>query len=455
MKQGILGEGYYAPGEKDDKGKNIKTPVDFNFSYIQWGITSQEGDKIRIDRPAPILLGLRIYDHERVDRSQWGPIDGEPEDEETAITKPFRFGSDDEKDDTPGDEDEYIPPNDEAELTEEQTAELARLFPSTTSIKPKVLPLDAFPSLANQMSSIMSTTTHVPTSILARTVGAGVSGGAAVPMGSAASTLIGRTLGREPSGLSVRAPHVPGGNAREIPPGAPPPSGGGGGGPPGGGGNPGAAGGGGNPPLTDKLVGKEPGSFDGSRDKVEDFLTEWGVYQGLNRRSYAMDTSFDWTMLFLSYIRGPQVIQWVRAQINKAANYVRQNGPQSVYHAGIWNDMIQEFATNFQDIMSKERARAELKQLKMKGGDIDGYNSRFKQLVQNGEYGLNDERTMEQYVEGLPIGLQEAIITNEQTDFLFTWQHWMEAAVRQQKIWLKKQGLRNLFQNKGQGKHPT
>ena len=64
-----------------------------------------------------------------------------------------------------------------------------------------------------------------------------------------------------------------------------------------------------------------------------------------------------------------------------------------------------------------------------KGGDIDGYNSRFKQLVQNGEYGLNDERTMEQYVEGLPIGLQEAIITNEQTDFLFTWQHWMEAAV--------------------------
>ena len=160
-------------------------------------------------------------------------------------------------------------------------------------------------------------------------------------------------------------------------------------------------------------------------------------------------------MLFLSYIRGPQVIQWVRAQINKAAEYVRQNGPQSVYHASIWNDMIQEFATNFQDIMSKECAQAELKQLKMKGGDIDAYNSRFKQLVQNGEYGLNDERTMEQYVEGLPIGLQEAIITNKQTDFLFTWQHWMEAAVQQQKIWMRKQGLRNLFQNKGQGKHPT
>ena len=67
-----------------------------------------------------------------------------------------------------------------------------------------------------------------------------------------------------------------------------------------------------------------------------------------------MDTSFDQTMLFLSYIRGPQVIQWVQAQITKVAKYVHQNGPQSVYHAGIWNNMIQEFATNFQDIMSKE-----------------------------------------------------------------------------------------------------
>ena len=167
MKQGSLGEGYYTPGEKDDKGKNIKTPVDFNFSYIQWGITSQEGDKICIDRPAPISLGLQIYEHERVDRSQWGLIDGEPEDEETAATKSFRFGSDDKKDDTPEDRDEYIPPNDEAELTEDQIAELARLFPTTASIKPKVLPLDTSPSLANQMSSIMSTTTHVPTSVLA------------------------------------------------------------------------------------------------------------------------------------------------------------------------------------------------------------------------------------------------------------------------------------------------
>ena len=92
----------------------------------------------------------------------------------------------------------------------------------------------------------------------------------------------------------------------------PPPAGGGdgsgsggSGGNPRGGGKTGVTGGRGNLPqqvLTNKLVGKEPRASDGSRDKVEDFLTKWGVYQGLNCHSYAMDTSFNQTMLFLSDI---------------------------------------------------------------------------------------------------------------------------------------------------------
>ena len=114
------------------------------------------------------------------------------------------------------------------------------------------------------------------------------------------------------------------------------------------------------------MVSKEPGTFDGSRNKVEDFLTEWGAYQGLNHCTYTMDTSYDCTMLFLSSIKGPQVIQWVKTQSSKAPDYVQCNGAQSVYHTAIWNNMIMEFASTFQDIMSKECARAELKILKWK-----------------------------------------------------------------------------------------
>ena len=60
--------------------------------------------------------------------------------------------------------------------------------------------------------------------------------------------------------------------------------------------------------------------------------------------------------------------------------------------------------------MSKECARSEFKQLQMKGGDINTYNSQFKQLVQNREYGINNKQTMEQYVEGLPIGVTSCLM---------------------------------------------
>ena len=39
--------------------------------------------------------------------------------------------------------------------------------------------------------------------------------------------------------------------------------------------------------------------------------------------------------------------------------------------------MINDFAQTFQDIMSKERADAELNTLKMEKGELDEYTSRF------------------------------------------------------------------------------
>ena len=185
------------------------------------------------------------------------------------------------------DKDTYIPPNDEAETTD---CWIGSPFPHHSYHKAKITSLNAFPTLANQMSSIMSTTTVVPTSALAWTVGAGTFRGAAVSMGSG-SSLISWALGRDTSGLPAWDSCMSGRNARGNPSGAPPPAGG----------NPSSGGGSGGvgnlpqqAPLTDKMVSKEPGTFDGSRNKVEDFLTEWGAYQGLNHCTYTMDTSYEW-----------------------------------------------------------------------------------------------------------------------------------------------------------------
>jgi hypothetical protein len=89
-----------------------------------------------------------------------------------------------------------------------------------------------------------------------------------------------------------------------------------------GGGNPGNPGGRGHPGqpnpedrLTDKLIGREPEIFDGDRTKVEGFMTEWNVYRALNDRTRVMATPLECTMLFLTFIRGPNIGNWVNDQI--------------------------------------------------------------------------------------------------------------------------------------------
>ena len=93
------------------------------------------------------------WDSESTTTNELIEVSGDPlmENLMTALTKPFKFGSDHDK--TPAEdapEDTYIPPDDEAELTKAQITELAHCFPTSVTIKPKIASLNAFPSLANQ-----------------------------------------------------------------------------------------------------------------------------------------------------------------------------------------------------------------------------------------------------------------------------------------------------------------
>ena len=162
-----LSPGYYALNDDSDL-----VPIEFDFEAIQWGVAeaTPEGT-IRVRRPAPIELNLRIFDEERVERSQWGPRDGTNIPEETLAPK-FRFGSD--NGDTP-DPDLNIPTTEKSEREEQFLAQLAQLIPGRID-KPSIPSLTRSPSLAAQMSQIAATTTRTSTSLLARTIGAGVSG---------------------------------------------------------------------------------------------------------------------------------------------------------------------------------------------------------------------------------------------------------------------------------------
>ena len=101
------------------------------------------------------------------------------------------------------------------------------------------------------------------------------------------------------------------------------------GGPPGGGEaprrrGPPIGGGGGSPganlaPLpgqgrgSNKLIGNPPSIFNGDKSRSEEFSTQWQLYEGVNMTNNQMRIPFQRAMLFLTYLQGPLVNEWVKA----------------------------------------------------------------------------------------------------------------------------------------------
>jgi hypothetical protein len=226
----------------------------------------------------------------------------------------------------------HLPPHSDSEVKEETPQTQIQLSLLATSnnmpllhwlnsfpthiTRPTIPSISGLPSLASRMSQIASTTTITPTSVLA-------------PSSWSWNTRRRNSVSKHNSKHSRRRRKTwwktSWRNRTTIGPPLGPPGGGpdenpdtgGGGDPgnPGGGGDPGNPGGGGDPGqpldnpenrLTDKLIGREPEIFDGDRTKVEGFMTEWNVYRALNDRTRVMATPLERTMLFLTFIRGPQ-----------------------------------------------------------------------------------------------------------------------------------------------------
>ena len=300
-KDGPLGTGYYIA---DSDNPSVLITVDFNFKHLQWGCTHPKKDKFVVERTAPARYRLRIFDKERTqDRSQWGPLDGSP-DEDEAPNPQFKFRSK-AGGDTP-DPDVIIPQFPEEE---NRIAAIAQLIPSLIN-KPPIQPR----SLAGPMAQIASTTT-LTDSMVARTLGTGRS-----QRGNTASaegilrTLFPTQHGRGDGG----GDDPPEPDRRNIGKRKEGGSGGGGGGDDPDGGNGGGGGGGGPNPaggtnaadqgvLSDKMISKEPEIFTGDRDKVEEFMTSWSVYQGINKQTRVMNNPMSQTMLFFGYLRGPKM----------------------------------------------------------------------------------------------------------------------------------------------------
>jgi hypothetical protein len=238
----------------------------------------------------------------------------------------------------------------------------------------------------------------------------------ALSTAAAALTLAGTTApkqttgflgkGKNPAGQPPAGGGPPGGSGGGGLPGGPPAGGGPfrppGGGPPGGAPG-GGRGGGGN----DKLGGNPPDTFDGDRAMVDQFMNQFNLYRITNLDAEQMTNPMKRTALFLGFIKGPNVKDWVKRGTNWTINqFTTGRATNDEYY---WNEVFRGFENAFKDTGTRERVEMRLNHLLMAQHEVDIFLAQFKSLAHEAQYPLDTAPTLSLLASKLPFHMMNHI----------------------------------------------
>jgi hypothetical protein len=233
-----------------------------------------------------------------------------------------------------------------------------------------------------------------------------------------------------------------------------------GGGPPGGPfGPPGGGPPGGGPPMpippapvvggggcNDKLVGNTPLIFKGERSRAEEFITQWQLYEGVNITNDLMRNAYQRAMLFLTYIQGPIVNEWVKG-VNAwlRGQIIHQRWAPT--DERLWAEVFDSFNRQFANVMEQEDAQAALaKGLQLDKGDLDKLITEFEQLVRHAGYDINQDLVLRIFTSALPNTMYEYILRTLPQPA--TYEQWRSAAIDQQKVYVHMRNRADRFKTK-------
>ena len=102
-----------------------------------------------------------------------------------------------------------------------------------------------------------------------------------------------------------------------------------------------------------------------------------------------MANPFARVALALSYIKGPNVDDWVAQQIDEVYWKVHgdptRNPPLQPTHRDdderLWTEFVNDFTDAFGDTAEAERAYGDLQKLELKGNRVDDYIATFEKLL--------------------------------------------------------------------------
>ena len=96
----------------------------------------------------------------------------------------------------------------------------------------------------------------------------------------------------------------------------------------------------------------------------------------LNGDQDIMKQPFSQTMLFLTFIKGPNIQEWVGMQVIWLERRLRAGARKTEEH--LYDTVLDSFNTAFTDTMSLQKAKAEFRTIKMEKGELDTYIAKFE-----------------------------------------------------------------------------
>jgi hypothetical protein len=197
---------------------------------------------------------------------------------------------------------------------------------------------------------------------------------------------------------------------------------------------------------NDKLVGNTPLIFKGERSKAEEFITQWQLYEGVNITNDLMRNAYQRAMLFLTYIQGPIVNEWVKG-VNAwlRGQIIHQRWAPT--DERLWIEVFDSFNRQFANVMEQEDAQAALaKGLQLDKGDLDKLITEFEQLVRHAGYDINQDLVLRIFTSALPNTMYEYILRNLPQPA--TYEQWRSAAIDQQKVYVHMRNRADRFKTK-------
>jgi hypothetical protein len=197
---------------------------------------------------------------------------------------------------------------------------------------------------------------------------------------------------------------------------------------------------------NDKLVGNTPLIFTGDRARAEEFITQWQLYEGVNITNDLMRNAYQRAMLFLTYIQGPTVNEWVKG-VNAWLRGQIINQQWAPTDERLWVEVFDSFNRQFANVMEQEDVQAALaKGLQLEKGDLDKLITEFEQLVCHAGYDVNQDLVLRIFTSALPNAMYEYIVRNMPPNA--TYEQWRVAAIDQQRIYVHMRNRADQFKTK-------